>query len=292
LVALVLLVPAAGCQTVLGLDGPTVIVEAGAADVAVTDSGAKLDAADATSSGDSTVLDTSSGDTEAHDDAPGPSYLSPSAACANQPPASLVLFQFCQDFDSIEDASAGDWSGVVIRDGGMAVVTDAEAKSPPQSLGVLAPNVGGGVFELQWTGQLNPQGWVQLAFDVYVDSEPGAAIPQIGLAQILLTGEGPQFKLSYLLETGGADVQYAVGPLLATTMPPQARRWNRVNIVQDVEAGTAVYMNDQPVFQDPTTASQPLVGPFAQVGLIYVQAEDGGSPVTVYIDNVVFSGGN
>ena len=35
-----------------------------------------------------------------------------------------------------------------------------------------------------------------------------------------------------------------------------------------------------------------LVGQFAQVGLIYVQAEDGGSPVTVYIDNVVFSGGN
>lgn len=208
----------------------------------------------------------------------------PAVPCADQPP-----YLFCEDFDEDGDAGA-TWEWDTPKGGATIESTTAESQTPPRSVAIANPPSSDASAQLgEPVGGL-AQGF-RLAFDLFVDEADFTSLPQVGVAQVLASGNSTQ--LDYVLGPGNTcqvQLWQSQTQLLTPTIPcPPLRTWTRVVLAYDKDEGLTVVEDDVTLFSSGPTTLGPPGDTTIIVGAVYVNPP-GSIPFQADIDTVVMRG--
>ena len=225
-----------------------------------------------------------------NDTPPDAGTTDPSAPCSGQP-----AFKFCDDFDTESTVAQGWEYSLASIDGGSSSFYAGAYTSPPRSLQIVAPVAPSSQNQLLGLdlGVFNSQ--VRFAFDLRIDMDSVASLPDTCVAQLLGSRQGTGMELDYILKPNqGAVLEAYVspdgGPALNIGLPgPPLRTWTRIVVVYDVSAGVTVYEDGVQVGASAAAAAGVPNDTKIQIGMIY---EFGGGSATLQMemDNVVVRG--
>jgi len=202
--------------------------------------------------------------------APDAGTTDPSAPCSGQP-----AFKFCDDFDTESTVAQGWEYSLASIDGGSSSFYAGAYTSPPRSLQIVAPVAPSSQNQLLGLdlGVFNSQ--VRFAFDLRIDMDSVASLPDTCVAQLLGSRQGTGMELDYILKPNqGAVLEAYVspdgGPALNIGLPgPPLRTWTRIVVVYDVSAGVTVYEDGVQVGASAAAAAGVPNDTKIQIGMIY-----------------------
>lgn len=279
-----LLVGASGCTVLFGLDG---LVETGSgADGGLSDG--------APSSG----MDVSS-------DAPADAFASEAAPDAGGGDAGFVCPGFCDDFDDrTTSALQGAWTSFQPPTSGSARITDAQAKSPPNSAFFTLPaQEAGAPTHVCWLGetlQLGAGRSVRVELDFSLAYTPAGYGTHdfsnmfsvaIDATYAGAVGFGAFSSASYayfpFLPDGGYASQQTVHDLGDLRSPPGSWHHFRLDETFDPSAGrVAVAVDGNTVFDDTNVATVPPSPPSTVTFSIGLSSTRQTGAVAIYFDDV------
>jgi len=205
-----------------------------------------MDASTGASADVSTPSDASSGPVDAPVDGSGSGLDSSSVvdassgdAFAGTPCSSQTSYIFCDDFDSITQASTGwTWTNFGVDAGSVALGHNAPA-TPPNCLAVVVPPILGSNSMGEGLGTV---GQFTLAFDLRIDTNSLDDIPYAIVAQVVVDqGDAGAASFNYSLGTGASravQLYTAAGTQTFISLPvPPLHQWMHVTLAYSTAAG-------------------------------------------------------
>jgi|HubBroStandDraft_6_1064221.scaffolds.fasta_scaffold333612_2 hypothetical protein len=217
------------------------------------------------------------------------------ASFTGTPCSQQINFIFCDDFDSVTDATTNwTWTSLTFDAGGTLQLGQNAPATPPNDLVVVVPAVDNANSIGKVLGTIDQ---FTLAFDLRIDEDTLDEIPYAIIAQILITGSdggGSTFNYSLGSAASRAVQIFVNGQQTYIGLPaPPTRQW--VHITLGYSAATGAFTTQDGVSLLGDAAAGITVAPGAGtliVGEVYGSPPASGavSPMQYSIDDIVIQG--
>jgi hypothetical protein len=212
------------------------------------------------------------------------------------PCAQQQSYLFCDDFDSVDDASIG-WLWDTPEGGASIEIDPNDFRTAPHSVKVYVPT-SSPQAQLGKTLDASITQSVSLEFDLRVDvtQDQFDAIPEVSLAQILLLGNNT--SINYIVGGSSPASVYAYDTTNSgwhfsqRVQPPPLGTWTHIALAYDATTGLTLTEDGTTLYADGPDAAVARGTPGTTdviVGAVYVNLP-GTAALQVEIDDVVARG--